>query len=107
MRVVMQIPDSIKESGRAYCIDRSHEEENGSLSISFLQDLDEDPDTITFETDRLSSYAIAYQDGGSGIIASGVLKIVVGVVIAVIVITLLLGIVSGVRHGGRAGKDKE
>ena len=107
MRVVMQIPDSIKESGRAYCIVRSHEEENGSLSISFLQDLDEDPDTITFETDRLSSYAIAYQDGGSGIIASGVLKIVVGVVIAVIVITLLLGIVSGVRHGGRAGKDKE
>ncbi len=97
MQVVMPIPDSIKESSRAYCIVRSHEEEDGSLSISFLQDLDEDPDTITFETDRLSSYAIAYQEGETGI-ASFVLKIVVGVVIAVIVITLILGITSAVRH---------
>lgn len=105
MQVVMQIPDSIKESGRAYCIVRSHEEEDGSLSISFLQDLDEDPNTITFETDRLSSYAIAYQDGGAGIAAAGILKIVIGVLIAVIVITATLVIVSGTRRSGRNKKN--
>ncbi len=101
LQVIMKIPDSIKESGRAYCIVRSHAEDDGSLSISFLQDLDDDPDTITFETDRLSSYAIAYQGGKSGIATSTIIKIIIGVLIAVIVITLIFGIVSGMRHNGR------
>ena len=101
LQVVMKIPDSIKENGRAYCIVRSHAEDDGSLSISFLQDLDDDPDTITFETDRLSSYAIAYQGGKTGISTSAIIKIIIGVLIAVIVITLIFSIISGMRHGGR------
>ncbi len=101
LQVVMKIPDSIKENGRAYCIVRSHAEDDGSLSISFLQDLDDDPDTITFETDRLSSYAIAYQGGKTGMSTSTIIKIIIGVLIAVIVITLIFSIISGMRHGGR------
>lgn len=93
----MKIPDSIKKSGRTYCIVRSHEEEDGSLSISYLQDLDEDPDTITFETDRLSSYAIAYQEE-TGSTAARILKAVVGALIAAIIVTVILGIISGLRN---------
>ncbi len=107
MQVVMRIPDSIRESGRAYCIVRSHEEEDGSLTISFLQDLDDDPDTITFETDRLSSYAIAYQESTAGMAAVPIIKVIIAVLIAAIVITVIVGIVSGTRRGGRHGKKQD
>ena len=101
LKVTMKIPDSLKENGRAFCIVRSHAEDDGSLSISFLQDLDDDPDTITFETDQLSSYAIAYQGGKEGLQASTIIKIVIGILLAVIVTTLLIGIISSIRHGSR------
>lgn len=106
LKVTMKIPDSIKENGRAFCIVRSHAEDDGSLSISFLQDLDDDPDTITFETDRLSSYAIAYQGGKTGIQASAIIKTVIGILLAVIVTTLLIGIISSIRHGRRHKKRR-
>lgn len=54
MQVVIEIPDSIYKSGKTYSILRVH---NGSLNI--LPDIDDDPKTITFYTDRFSSYAIA------------------------------------------------
>lgn len=104
MKVILRIPDSLKVNGRAFCIVRSHAEEDGSLSISFLQDLDDDPDTITFETDRLSSYAIAYQGGKEGVSTSFIVRIVIGVLIALIAITLLISIISNIRRGGRRKK---
>ena len=106
LKVTLKIPDSLKVNGRAFCIVRSHAEEDGSLSISFLQDLDDNPDTITFETDRLSSYAIAYQGGKKGVQASTIIKIVIGVLLAVIVTTLLIGIISSIRHGSRRRKHR-
>lgn len=89
MKVVMQIPESIKKDGRTYSIVRSHAEEDSSFSTSILQDLDEDPDTITFETDRLSSYAIAYQ-GESKTATIGTWKIIIGIVLAVIAIAAVI-----------------
>lgn len=106
LQVTLKIPDSLKVNGRAFCIVRSHAEDDGSLSISFLQDLDDDPDTITFETDRLSSYAIAYQGGKTGIQASTIIKIVIGILLAVIVTTLLMAIISSIRHGSRRKKHR-
>lgn len=106
LKVTLKIPDSLKVNGRAFCIVRSHAEEDGSLSISFLQDLDDDPDTITFETDRLSSYAIAYQGGKEGVQASTIIKIVIGILLALIVVTLFIGITSGLRHRSRRKKRR-
>ena len=54
MEVVIEIPQDIYKSGKNYSILRVH---NGQVSV--LPDLDDDPKTITFRTDRFSSYAIA------------------------------------------------
>ena len=54
MEVVIEIPDDIYKAGKTYSVLRVH---NGTLSI--LPDIDDDPKTITFYTDRFSSYAIA------------------------------------------------
>ncbi len=65
MEVVIEIPDDIYEAGRTYSILRVH---NGELSV--LPDLDDNPKTITFRTDRFSSYAIAKEvSSANGIIA--------------------------------------
>ncbi|MCR5234892.1 MAG: hypothetical protein K6E53_13450 [Lachnospiraceae bacterium] len=54
MEVVIEIPDDIYKSGRVYSIIRVH---NGEVSV--LPDLDDDPKTITFRTDKFSAYAIS------------------------------------------------
>ncbi len=54
MEVVIEIPDDVYESGKNYSVLRVH---NGELAV--LPDLDDDPKTITFRTDRFSTYAIA------------------------------------------------
>lgn len=56
MEVVIEIPDAVYEAGKTYSVLRIH---NGELSV--LPDLDDNPKTITFRTDRFSSYAIAKQ----------------------------------------------
>lgn len=56
MEVVIEVPDDIYKSGREYSVLRVH---NGELAV--LPDLDDNPKTITFRTDRFSSYAIAEQ----------------------------------------------
>jgi hypothetical protein len=54
MEVVIEIPDDVYQKGKTYSVLRVH---NGELTV--LPDLDDDPKTITFRTDRFSSYAIA------------------------------------------------
>ncbi len=54
MEVVVEIPDEIYEEGKTYSVLRVHQ---GELSI--LPDLDDNPRTITFRTDRFSAYAIS------------------------------------------------
>lgn len=56
MEVIIKIPDEIYKEGKVYSVLRDH---NGALTV--LPDLDDDPHTITFATDKLSSYAIAEQ----------------------------------------------
>ena len=56
MKVVMEIPGDIYNAGKTYSILRVH---NGELSE--LPDMDDDPRTITFMTDRFSTYSIAQE----------------------------------------------
>ncbi len=56
MEVVIEIPQEVYKAGKKYSVLRVH---NGELSV--LPDLDDDPKTITFRTDRFSSYAIAQE----------------------------------------------
>ncbi|MCR4924537.1 MAG: hypothetical protein K5931_11070 [Lachnospiraceae bacterium] len=54
MKVIIEIPDEIYKEGKSYSVLRDHE---GTLTV--LPDLDDDPKTITFATDKFSSYAIS------------------------------------------------
>ncbi len=54
--VVLPIPEKYRKAGRNFSIIRNH---NGTVDI--LADLDDNPDTITFKTDKFSEYSIAYQ----------------------------------------------
>ncbi len=55
IEVVVNIPEKLLSDGREYYIIRAH---NGEYT--FMNDLDDAPDTITVSTDLFSSYAIAY-----------------------------------------------
>lgn len=55
IEVVVNIPEKLLSDGREFYIIRAH---NGEYT--FMNDLDDAPDTITVSTDLFSSYAIAY-----------------------------------------------
>lgn len=78
--VCLPIPESSKKKGRDYCILRNH---NGTIDI--LSDLDDNPDTITFRTDKFSEYAVAYE-------AINMNKFVLRLII-IILISLILALI--------------
>jgi hypothetical protein len=57
MRIVLAVPQELLKDGRAYSVIRVHGDET-----TVLPDLDNDPATITIETDRFSTYALVYKD---------------------------------------------
>ena len=59
IEVVIGIPEELRGEGREYYIIRAHENR-----YALLNDMDEEPDTITIITDMFSSYVIAYRETG-------------------------------------------
>ena len=55
--ITIDIPDDLKKSGAAYSIMRYHDGE-----CTLLEDLDDNPDTITIKTGKFSTYAILYSE---------------------------------------------
>ena len=55
MQITLKIPEEFRGRNTDYCIVRNH---NGEVDV--LEDLDDDPDTITIKTDRFSPYAIGH-----------------------------------------------
>lgn len=84
LELVIRVPDDIKKEGRQYQILRIHDEADGSYAAAEIPDIDDNPDTITFRTDRFSAYAILYDGDGKEtmavfewiVIAAGVLFLV-------------------------------
>lgn len=62
MQIVMEIPEDLRDPDKKFCIVRNH---NGQVDI--LEDMDNDPDTITVMTDRFSPYAMGHFSTGSNI----------------------------------------
>lgn len=62
LNIILNLPDHLKADNRRFYILRLHTNEDGSIEFAELTDEDNDPDTITFSTDRFSPYAIAYID---------------------------------------------
>ncbi len=62
VKVVLNVPKHLQAENREFYILRLHTKEDGSQDFAQLLDEDDNPDTITFSTDRFSPYAIAYID---------------------------------------------
>lgn len=62
LKVVINVPQHLKVENRKFYILRLHTKEDGNQEFAQLADEDNNPDTITFSTDRFSPYAIAYID---------------------------------------------
>lgn len=59
IEIIIGISEKLQEEGRTYYIIRAHDG-----VYTFMNDMDDNPDTITVSTDRFSSYAIAYVEAG-------------------------------------------
>lgn len=106
MVVVLDIPDEFRDSAqeRQYFIIRKHVNPDGSVLMSVLEDEDENPATITFQTDKFSTYAISYsgkaitQGTGNTAISTDkqyyALFLVIGVMGIVTLITIVLALVG-------------
>lgn len=62
VRFVIDIPTEYISSNRTFSIIRTHILDNGQIETTLLKDLDDNENTITFETDRFSYYALVYQE---------------------------------------------
>ncbi len=56
LTLVIDIPEELVDADREFAMIRVHDGET-----DVLDDLDDNPDTITFETDRFSTYALVYK----------------------------------------------
>ncbi len=62
IKVVLHVPQPLQAQDREFYILGLHTQKDSGPEFVQLSDEDENPDTITFSTDRFSSYAIAYID---------------------------------------------
>lgn len=61
VRLTIDIPAEFLAEGRKFAVVRTHAV-NGVLETEVLPDLDDDPNTVTIETDRFSLYSLVYED---------------------------------------------
>ncbi|MCD7755996.1 MAG: leucine-rich repeat domain-containing protein, partial [Firmicutes bacterium] len=57
VRITITIPEELRSDSRTFYVIRVHDGE-----ADILPDLDEDPTTVTIQTDRFSTYALAYTE---------------------------------------------
>ncbi|WP_050637523.1 BspA family leucine-rich repeat surface protein [Candidatus Stoquefichus sp. SB1] len=85
IKITIEIPESLRKANREFVMIRVHD---GVATI--LKDLDTDANTITIETDRFSTYAIAYQDKQSNIAETEDRTVIGGYIILVGLTGMLL-----------------
>ena len=57
IRITVSVPETLLKDGRVFGLVRVHDGK-----AEFLKDLDTDPETITIESDKFSTYAVVYSD---------------------------------------------
>lgn len=62
LKVTVALPKHLKADNRKFYILGLHAEDGGSQDLVQFTDEDDDPDSISFSTDQLTSYAVAYID---------------------------------------------
>lgn len=62
LKMVMNVPEHLRAEKRQFYVLQLHTKEDGSHEFAQFADEDDNPDTITFSTDKFSPCAIAYID---------------------------------------------
>lgn len=103
MEIVLQVPDDLYDKDREFYIIRAHQEKDGNLSINYLKDEDDNPSTITFHSDKFSSYAIGYSGGDTKtkFDTTTILVIIIILLAIAILVTILVGLVLAGKHRRR------
>lgn len=92
MTICLDVPKDLQDAGRSFYIVREHITSDGSVQLAILPDEDNNPNTVTFTTDKFSSYAIAYQGGNSGKTKQiSIIILVAAIAVMVLMIALLTG----------------
>ncbi|MDD6492856.1 MAG: hypothetical protein PUG54_11690, partial [Firmicutes bacterium] len=97
--IVLQLPEELKGSDRQYAIVHVHENSDGTIEKRVLKDLDNNPDTITFRTNKFSAFAIVYPKEMN--LVKIVLKVGIAVLGVIILFTVIHQIVKSI-----SGKKK-
>ncbi len=58
--IKLEVPEKLRGQNRVFSVVRVHDGET-----TILPDLDNDPDTVTIETDKFSTYTLVYRDNAS------------------------------------------
>lgn len=66
MTIVINVPNEFKGANKSLYIARTHTDSDGITSTDILTDEDNNPDTLTFTSDKFSTYALVYIDSYSG-----------------------------------------
>ena len=111
MTMVMNVPEKFKSDDRTYSIIRLHMEKDGSMSVTELKDEDNDPNTVTFTTDKFSYYALGFRDSVNGVSTllqaktgdarANVLILLTLLVLVAIVVTVIVYVVQYIRRPRR------
>ena len=83
IRIVLAVPPELLKDGRDYSVIRVHGDET-----TVLPDLDNDPATVTIETDRFSTYALVYQDGP--VLALWMILLICILIVALVILLIYL-----------------
>lgn len=68
LRLTIAVPEEFLAGGEPleFAVVRVHEASDGALEAALLPDRDDDPATVTIETDAFSTYSLVYAADGSG-----------------------------------------
>ena len=73
--ITIKVPESLragKDTDRAFAVVRTHyDEATGKYVTDVLKDLDDDDSTVTFATDKFSSYTLIYKDAETSNVPTG------------------------------------
>ena len=96
--IEIHIPDNLLQEDRDYYILNIMSDANGEPMLICITDEDDNPNTITFTTSTLSTYALAYADGptkSSSLTYSRYTPIIIGLCFMAVVIISLYVIIAG------------
>lgn len=93
LKVVVDVPERLKAEKRQFYVLQLHTKEEGGREFAQFADEDDNPDTITFHTDKFSPCAIAYidwnaEDGETGAAKSRGMRNAAGIVIVLLAVVV-------------------